>query len=204
MAEQAPANQSPVHELIARRRSTLAFSTRKVEPEKIVSLLEAARWAASSYNEQPWSFIVATHDDGEAYERLLSCLVEGNRVWAKNAPALVLSVAKLSFARNNHPNRHALYDVGQAVANLSIQATALGLVVHQMAGYDAECARREFSIPEGYEPAAFIAIGYQGEAESLPESLRARETAPRTRRPLEQFVFTNAWGETAPLVIRQD
>jgi nitroreductase len=193
---EAPA---PVHDLIKERRSPLAYSERPVGREELWSLLEAARWAASSYNEQPWRFIVATKEDPREYERLLGCIVPANALWAGNAPVLMLSVAKLTYDANGASNRHALHDVGQATANLAIQATALGLAVHQMGGFDAARAREEFSIPEGYEPVAAIAVGYPGDPESLPESLRARERAPRMRRELSEFVFAGAWGKAAPV-----
>jgi nitroreductase len=189
-----------LHELLDRRWSPIAFSPRPVEPEKLRSVLEAARWAPSSFNEQPWVFLVATKDDPENFARLLGCLVEGNRVWAQHAPVLMLSVAKLSFDMSGKPNRHALHDVGAASADLTLQATALGLFVHQMAGFDSEKARREFSIPEGYEPGAAIALGYLGDDAGLPEKLRARNKSARKRKPLSEFVFTGGWGNTSPLV----
>jgi nitroreductase len=190
----------PVHDLIKERRSPLAYSERSVGREELRSLLEAARWAASSYNQQPWHFIVATKEDPREYERLLGCIVPANALWAASAPVLMLSVAKLTYDSNGSPNRHALYDVGQATANLAIQATALGLALHQMGGFDMERAREEFQIPEGYEPVAAIAVGYPGDPASLPESLRARASAPRTRRELGEFVFTGRWGKTSPAV----
>jgi nitroreductase len=194
---EAPAQ---MHDLIKDRRSPLAYSDRPVGHEELRSLLEAARWAASSYNQQPWHFIVATKEDPREYERLLGCIVPANALWAASAPVLMLSVAKLNYDTNGAPNRHALYDVGQATANLAIQATALGLALHQMGGFDMERARAAFSIPEGYEPVAAIAVGYPGDPASLPESLRARASAPRTRRELEEFVFTGRWGKTSPAV----
>ena len=201
MREEKPAEtQYPIHDLIKRRWSPRAFSAQAVEREKLLSLLEAARWAASCFNEQPWSFIVATKESEEEYERLLGCLVESNARWARQAPVLMLSVAKLNFERNAKPNRHAFHDVGQAAASLTLQATALGLVVHQMAGFDVAKAREQFNIPEGYEPVAAIAVGYQGDAGSLPEDLREKEVAPRTRRPLESFVYTGTWGQTSPFL----
>ncbi|HEX8491491.1 MAG TPA: nitroreductase family protein [Pyrinomonadaceae bacterium] len=200
MIDKPAENQHPIHDLIKRRWSPRAFSAQPVETEKLLSLLEAARWAASCFNEQPWSFIVATKESEEEYERLLGCLVESNARWAQYAPVLMLSVAKLNFERNAKPNRHAFHDVGQAAASLTLQATALGLVVHQMAGFDIAKARERFSIPEGYEAVAAIAVGYQNEADSLPEDLREKEEAPRTRRPLDSFVFTGTWGETSPFL----
>lgn len=206
MMEKLADSKHPIHDLLRRRWSPRVFSDHAVEPEKLRSLLEAARWAPSSYNEQPWSFFVATKENPVEYERLLSCLVEGNQRWAKRAGVLMLSVAKLHFERppgRGTPNRHAFHDVGLAVENLVVQATALGLVVHQMAGFHLEKARELFRIPEGYEPVAAIALGYAGDPATLPEPLRERELAPRTRKPLEEFVFTGQWGQTSPLVINE-
>jgi len=133
---------------------------------------------------------------------MLSCLVEANQTWAKAAPVLGLSVASLRFGRNQKENRHAFHDVGLATGNLVVQATALGLFVHQMAGILPERAREVFAIPEGHEAVAGIALGYPGNPEMLPERLRAAETAPRTRKPLEAFVFSGRWGEAAQIVRR--
>lgn len=193
-------NQHPIHELIQRRWSPRAFADRAVDNETLCSLLEAARWAPSSYNEQPWSFIVATNQQPDEFQRLLSCLVEFNAAWAQHAPVLMLSVAATQFERNAKPNRHAFHDVGLAVENLVLQATALGLVAHQMAGFDVEKARAVYEIPESHEPVAAIALGYPGDADALPESLRDREKEPRARKPLEAFVFSGRWGSAAPLL----
>ena len=201
MVMEKPAEtQYPIHELLRRRWSPRAFSDRRVDPAIMRSLLEAARWAPSSYNEQPWSFIVATKDDPVEFGRLLSCLVEGNIQWAQHAPVLMVSVARLSFEDDGKPNRHAFHDVGLAVANLIVQATALGLVVHQMAGILPDKIRKLYGIPEGYEAVAGIALGYPGDPQSLPEGLRKRELAPRERKPLTEFVFSGSWGQTSPLV----
>ncbi len=190
----------PIHELLRRRWSPLAFSEQRVNPETIGSLLEAARWAPSSFNEQPWSFIVATKDDPAEYERLLGCLIEFNQQWARKAPVLMLTVASLKFARNQKDNRHAFHDVGLAAANLVVQATSLGLVVHQMAGILPDKAREVFGIPEGHEAVTGIALGYPGDAAKLDEKLRRREQAPRSRKPLVEFVFTGRWGQKSPLL----
>ena len=192
--------QYPIHDLLRRRWSPRAFSDRRVDPAIMRSLLEAARWAPSSYNEQPWSFIVATKDDPVEFGRLLSCLVEGNIQWAQHAPVLKVSVARLSFEDYGKPNRHAFHDVGLAVANLIVQATALGLVVHQMAGILPDKIRKLYGIPEGYEAVAGIALGYPGDPQSLPEGLRKRELAPRERKPMTEFVFSGRWGQTSPIV----
>jgi nitroreductase len=198
--QKAAETEFPVHDLIRLRWSPRAFSDRPVEPEKLRSLLEAARWAPSSFNEQPWAYLLATREDPKEFARLLSVLMEGNIVWTQRAPVLMLSVAKLNFERNDRPNRHAFHDVGLATANLITQATAMGLYVHQMAGFHVEKARELFAIPKGWEPVAAIALGYPGEPDSLPGSLRDRELAPRTRKPLKEFVFAGRWGQTSALV----
>jgi nitroreductase len=192
--------QYPIHDLLQKRWSPRAFSARPVEPAKLRSLFEAARWAPSSSNEQPWSFMVATKDDQANHDRFLQCLVEGNRAWAKYAPVLMLSVAKLRFEEGGEPNRHAFHDVGLAVENLVIQATAVGLMVHQMAGFDVQKARETFEIPDGYEPVAAVAIGYPGDPAMLPDRLRQRELGPRSRKPLQDSVFAGRWGRVSPLV----
>lgn len=192
----------PLHELIKNRWSPRAFDARPVEPEKLRSLFEAARWAASSMNSQPWYFIVATKDDPETFGRVLQSFVEFNRSWAKNAPVLALSVARMNFEHNGEPNRYAFHDVGQAAANLALQAHALGLQVHQMGGILPEKARELFAIPEGYDVVAGIALGYPGDPESLPEKLKERELAPRTRKATSSFVFAGEWGK--PSVISQE
>jgi nitroreductase len=182
----------PVHELIAKRRSGRAFSSKPVDAATIGSLLEAARWAASSSNEQPWSFIVTEKEKPSGHGRLVRCLVEFNVEWAQHAPVLILSIARLNFASTGKPNRHAMHDVGQAAANLALQATALGLMVHQMAGFHVQKARDEFAIPEDHEPAAVIAVGYPGDPADLSDKLRKREVAPRQRKPLRDFIFSGA------------
>ena len=191
---------APIHDLIRERWSPRAFSSRHVEKEKLRSLFEAARWAASSYNAQPWYFIVATKEDPENYKKILDSFVEFNQGWAKNAPVVALSVARMKFEHNGTPNNHAFHDVGQAAANLALQATALGLQVHQMAGILPEKAREIFGIPDGYEPVAGFAIGYPGDHTDLPDTLREQERAPRTRKPLDSFVFTGGWGKVSPSV----
>lgn len=199
MHKRAPTD-FPVHDFVSERWSPRAFSDKAVPPEVLVSLFEAARWAPSSSNEQPWTYIVATRDDTENFAKLVDVLVPGNSVWAKNAPVLALAVAQLAFAKHGTSNRNAQYDVGAASAWLTVEATSRGLVVHQMAGFDAEKARLAFAIPPGWEPIAAIAIGYPGDPETLPEHLRGREIAPRTRKPLADFVMTGTWGQKATFV----
>jgi nitroreductase len=190
----------PVHELIAARWSPYAFSDRPVPREEVLSLFEAARWAPSSFNEQPWSYLVAIRDDPEAFDTMLSCLVEGNRLWAKAAPVLALGCTSLHFARDGRPNAAAVHDLGLASANLVLEATARGLAVHQMIGILPERAREVYHVPEGVQPLTGLAIGYAGDPDSLPEKLRDRDRARRPRKPLSAFVFAGRWGAAAPLV----
>lgn len=191
---------TPIHDVLRHRWSPRAFDSRPVEPEKLRSLFEAARWAASSYNAQPWYFIVATKDDAENYKRVTDCFIEFNQGWTKGAPVVALSVAGLKFQHNGEPNRHAFHDVGQAAANLALQATALGLQIHQMAGILPDKAREIFGVPEGYEVVAGIALGYPGDPASLPDQLRNKEVAPRERKTLDSFVFTGKWGNVSSIV----
>jgi nitroreductase len=186
----------PIHPLIAGRRSIRSFASTFIESETLAGLMEAARWAPSPMNEQPWSFIVATKANKSDFDRLLGCFLEFNVQWARHAPVLLLSVAKLTF-ESGELNRHAFHDVGQAIANLTFQATVSGLVVHQIAGFDVEKARREFSIPQDYEPVAAAAIGYPGDPAELPEKLRKKDASPRKRKPLTNFVFEGGWGRSA-------
>jgi nitroreductase len=190
----------PIEDILRRRWSPRAFSDRMVEEEKLRNLFEAARWAASSFNEQPWYFIVATKQNIEQYTILLDCLVEKNQQWARLAPVLMVSVAKLSFEKTGKPNRHAFHDVGLAMGNLIVQATAMDLFVHQMAGIVSEKAREAYGIPDSYEPVAGVALGYPADVDVLPEPFREQELAPRRRKPIESFVFQRAWGETSSLV----
>lgn len=180
----------PIHPLLAERWSPRAFADRSVDPEALGSLLEAARWAPSSNNEQPWRFLVARREDGPLFQRILGCLVPGNQAWAQNAPVLLLALARLRRERDGAPNRLALYDVGQAVAHLTFQASALGLAVHQMAGIDVEKIRADFQLPEDLEPATAVAVGYPGDPATLPERLREREVLPRERKNLEEIVLS--------------
>jgi nitroreductase len=196
MHKPAPAHH-PVHELIQHRWSPRAFSAQPVPPDVLRSLFEAARWAASSSNEQPWAFLVTTSHDKENHEKMISTLVEFNQSWAKHAPVLAIAVSEMAFAKTGKPNPNAFYDTGAAVANLSFEATSRGLFVHQMAGFDSHKAIELFEIPSGWEPIAAFTIGYPGDADALPEKLREREHAPRERKPLESFVMGGHWGKAA-------
>ena len=189
-----------IHPLIAKRWSPRAFDSKLVETEKLAQLFEAARWASSCSNDQPWIFIVATKDDTVNYQKMLDCLVPANVLWAQLAPVLGLVVAQNNFKRNGNPNAWCEFDSGQAAATLVLQATALNLVAHQMGGFDAAKAIATFNIPETAHPIAAIAIGYEGQASNLPPDLQERETAPRDRYPLTSFVFTGEWGNSAAFV----
>lgn len=187
----------PIHDMIRSRWSPRAFSGRPVDPLTLRSLFEAARWAPSSMNAQPWTFLYAACDEQpEAHARLAGTLTGSNLRWAPSAPVLVLALAKTE-REPGKPNGKAHYDTGQAVALLSLQATALGLAVHQMGGFDAARAREAFAIPPEYDPLVVLAVGYHGEIEMLPEDLRERELAPRSRRPQSDFVFAGQWGRGA-------
>jgi nitroreductase len=182
-----------IHELISECWSPYAYADREVSDADLRSLFEAARWAPSSYNDQPWRHIVARRNDGAAYDRLLECLVEANQAWAKAAPVLALGVASLRFSRNDKPNKAAHHDLGAASAHLGIQATALGLSVHQMIGIDPDKARETYALPDGVEALTALAIGYAAPAEDAPEALGQRDRTPRERRSLSQFVFAAEW-----------
>lgn len=183
-----------LNQLIKERWSPLAFSGKTIEAEKLISMLEAARWAPSCFNDQPWHFIVATRNDKEDFEKMLNCLSEKNQWWAKEAFLLMISVTRLAFAYKGKPNRHAWHDIGLAVENMVIQALDLGIFCHQMAGFDPEKARGIYHIPPGYEAVTAIAAGYPGKAEHLPAELQEREAAPRERKKLEDFIFSGKWG----------
>lgn len=187
----------PIHELIAKRWSPYAFSERTVSTADLQSLFEAARWAPSSYNEQPWRFLVATRGETAEFDRLLSCLVEPNRIWARNAAALVLTIAARAFERNGKPNAAAVHDIGLASATLTLEATARGMVVHQMIGIEPERARSLYEIPPRYDAITALAIGYFDPGDRVPEALRKRDAGPRHRKPMRAFVFSTKFGEPA-------
>lgn len=190
----------PVHRLIAERWSPYGFTDRPVSDGDLRALFEAARWAASSYNEQPWRYILATRADSAGFERLLSCLVEGNQAWAKTAPVLAIGCTHLRFARNGKPNAAAQHDLGLASATLTFEATARGLFVHQMIGIVPNRVRDLYGVPEDVQPLTGLAIGYVADPESLSEPFRGRDLAPRQRNALAEFVFQSAWGTPAKVM----
>ncbi len=184
-----------VDDLIRRRWSPRTYADKEIPAAELKKLFEAARWAASSSNEQPWRFLVGRRGD-ETYQKIFNALVEFNQSWAKSAPVLVLSVAKNVFTNNGKPNAYGMHDTGAASATLALQATAIGLHTHSMAGFDREQVRASFAIPSDYEIGAVTAIGYFGDPASLPEYLQKMEVSPRQRKPLEEFVFSD-WEKPA-------
>jgi nitroreductase len=194
MTDMKARTDHPIHELLAQRWSPHLFQDRPVTEADLCSLFEAARWAPSSYNEQPWSHIVATKEDPEEYSKLLSCLVEGNQAWAKTAPVLALGVVSLKFKRNGKDNRAAVHDLGLASCSLVLEAMSRGLFVHQMIGILPDKARELYQIPEHHEAWTALAIGYKADESAVPADLRQREQGSRQRRPLNQFVFAGKWG----------
>jgi nitroreductase len=200
MLDKRAKTDHPIHELLAARWSPYAFADRPVTESDLRSVFEAARWAASSYNEQPWSYIVGTKKDPEQFQRVLSCLVEANQAWAKDAPVLALGIVTHRFKLNNKENKAAVHDLGLAAGNLTLEATARGLVVHQMIGILPDKARETFQIPDGSEAWTGLAIGYAGDSNALPEKLKERDLAVRQRKALAEFVFGAKWGEPAKVV----
>jgi nitroreductase len=189
----------PVLPVIAERWSPYAYDPRPVERPKLLSCLEAARWAASSYNEQPWTYILAERTDPAAFNRALACLVEGNQAWAKNAGVLILTVVSRLFKRNGKPNAACEHDLGLAAGNLVLQATAQGLQAHQMIGIVADKARATYQVPEGHDPITAIAIGYPAAVVAgTTDPLAQRDLPARTRKPLSEMVVST-WGQAAKL-----
>jgi nitroreductase len=185
--------EHPVSDLIKNRKSIRAFSSQLIEADRINSLFEATRWAPSSTNEQPWVYIYGTRDQVELWDKLFSCLNEGNKIWAKDAPLLILSLARKNFTRFSGMNTYAMYDLGGANSFLSLQAVELGLQVRQMAGFHHDKAIEQLNIPDSFEVGVFIAVGYPGDPETLPEKLKVREAAPRERFIQQEFVMNRAF-----------
>jgi len=204
MTAKNAATDHPILKLLAERWSPYGFADRSVSDTDLRSLFEAARWAASSYNEQPWNYLVATRQNPLQYERLLSTLLEANQAWAKTAPVLALSVVSLQFAKNKQDNRAAVHDLGLAAGNLTVEATARGLSVHQMIGILPGKARELYQIPDHYEAWTAMAIGYKADPPTLPDALSERDLTPRQRKRLSKFVFTGQWGQPSALTLKTD
>lgn len=180
--------------LLTQRRSPRAYADQPVSAEVMQQVFTAASSAASCFGEEPWRFLTGSRaGQPEAFDKILASLVAFNQSWAKSAPVLVVSFAKLHFSHDDNPNGWAKHDVGQATATLAIEAAELGLQIHQMAGFSPDAVRTSFDVPAGYEPVAVFTLGYPGPAADLPEGLREKETAPRVRKPLAEFLFEGAW-----------
>lgn len=190
----------PIEPKLANRWSPYAFADRDVADTDLRSLFEAARWAASSYNGQPWSYIVAKRTDADGFARALSCLTEGNQAWANAVPVLAFGCAHLNFEHNGEPNAAALHDLGQASANLTFEASARGLVVHQMIGIEPARVSELYELPADVRPLTALAIGYVGDSNELAESFRSRDLASRKRKSLDAFVFGYPWGKPAQIL----
>ncbi len=186
----------PIHDLLANRWSPRAFDTnKKVSRAQIISMLEAARWAPSCFGDEPWRYIVwDKQSDLDAWEKAFACLGEANQKWVKNAPLLFASIANTLFDHNASENRWAQHDTGAASMALVLEAEALGLVAHQMGGFDAAKLRTAFFIPATFTPMAMIAAGYQADAEILEGDYKTRELAARSRKPMDSRFFEGAWG----------
>jgi len=197
---QRPADtQYPILDVLKKRWSPYSFTDRPVEPQKLRCLFEAARWSASSFNEQPWRFILATKEDPAAFDKALGCLVEANQAWAKHVPVLLLCITKDNFTKNDKPNKVNEHDLGLAMGNLTTQATSLGLHVHQMAGIDPDKVRQTYGVPEGFTPLTAAAIGYQGDHADLDPDIKKRDQGQRTRAAFGGFVFGGKFGQASGL-----
>ena len=185
--------EHPVFAEIRERKSRRAYLPTPVSGETIKSLFEAARWAPSSSNEQPWAYLYATKDQPELWEKIFDSLMEGNKLWAREAPLLVVSMVRKNFLKNDKPNGSARFDLGAANAFLSLQATHLGLNVHQMGGFEKDKIIGNLNIPDTHEPVVVLAIGYPGTPEQLAEPFKTRETALRERYTQAFFVMNNTF-----------
>lgn len=191
-----PAETStPVNALIRERWSPRAFQSKPVSKTDLTGVLEAARWAASCNNGQPWRFIVATSDNAAAYAAAVTGFNARNQRWVKTAPVIVFVCARKTFEANGNPNAHSWYDTGAAVAQLSIEAESRGLRLHQAAGIEREVIRKTHGVPDDVDIIAGFALGYQGDPDSLPEELPGRERESRARKPLSEVVFSSKFGE---------
>ncbi len=177
---------------ILNRKSLFSFSSKHVEEEKLSLIFEAARWAPSSFNAQPWRYIY-TRKDEEGYKDLFSLLADGNKIWAYSAPILILTLTEVFDVKKKRSNRFAFHDLGLSTAMLMLQAGSLGLFTHPMGGFDVDRAKTLFDLPSGFEPGAMIALGYPGDPSKLPEDIFKRHNAPRIRKNPDEFVFKGNW-----------
>jgi nitroreductase len=197
MSDRIAKTSRPIHDLLAKRWSPRAFdASRPVSREQLTALLEAGRWAPSCNGDEPWRYLIWDRKrDPEGFQKAFECLSENNKKWVKNVPLLLLSCAGSSFEATGKPNRWTQHDTGMASLSIALQAVTLGLVAHQMGGWDVEKARAAFAIPPEYTPMAFIAIGYQAEPDVLDEETKAKELRPRGRKPLNERFYEGGWGK---------
>lgn len=188
---------APIHDLLAQRWSGVSYDqARAVDPRDLRKLAEAARWAPSCFGDQPWRFLLCSRpEQPEAWQKALACLTESNQAWCQHAPVLLITCADTRFAHNDKPNAYGAYDTGAAALSICLQAAALGLMTHQMAGFSAATAREAFAIPERYTVLSMMAVGYQLPEAALPEKFRERELKPRARSPLASRFFEGTWGK---------
>jgi nitroreductase len=196
MPQKSATTRVKIHDIIQARWSPRAFDLdRPVSHDDLLALLEAAHWAPSCFNDQPWRFIVCDKStDQSGWQQAFSILAEKNQRWAKNAPVLMLSVAMENFNHNGQPNRWAMYDTGAASVSLCLQATAMGMCVHQMGGFDAEKAREVFNLPGDCRPMAMMAVGYQADVDVLDDAFKENELGPRSRAALNEQFYAGQWG----------
>lgn len=201
MEERKAITSVPIHDLLARRWSPRAFdANRPVTRKQLVTVLEAGRWAPSCNGDEPWRYLVWDRTrDPEGWQKAFDCLSDSNKKWVKNVPLLMLSCAGSIFGATGKPNRWTQHDTGAASVSMALQAVALGLIIHQMGGYDAEKARAAFAIPAEYTPMAMIALGYQAEPDILDEETKAKELRPRARKPITERFFEGGWGKPVAL-----
>ena len=201
MEERKAVTSVPIHDLMARRFSTRAFDpNRPITRKQLVTIIEAGRWAPSCNGDEPWRYLVWDRArDPEGWQKAYDCLSESNRKWVKNVPLLMLSCAGSTFSATGKPNRWTQHDTGAASVTMALQAVALGLVIHQMGGYDVEKVRGAFSIPPDYTPIAMIAVGYQTVPDILDDETKAKELRPRARKPLTERFFEGGWGKPVAL-----
>ncbi len=190
-----------IHPILRERYSPYAFDNKIIPQNDLCSLFEAARWTASSFNEQPWHFIVASRDDQQDFQRILSCLMPANAQWACEGSTIALGITRKIFSANGKMNRSAEHDLGQATANIVNEAMSRGIYAHQMAGILPDHAQELYAIPQEYMVVCAMVLGYLGDPMRLPPALRERERYPQERHSLHDFVFSDKWGATAPFVI---
>lgn len=195
-AEKRAETKFDINHLLTERWSPRAFSDKIPSKDQLLKLLEAARWAPSSFNEQPWRFIIGIKNEGDSYQKVFNCLNEFNQEWAQNAPVLMLVCAKKHFSHTGKPNRHNRYDCGAAMANFTLQATEEGLHVHQMAGIHPEKGQEIFDVPDDFEVVTGVALGYAGDPDILSEKNRKSELAERQRKELNEISFIGDWGKS--------